>query len=119
MVPAHRLATVLPALRHDLLAGLSALEVLDAALSRGEHPAALPGRLALLAVVAPTPTARGLAGGGHFCASSGHGRIGGLDHRTQESALTGSLPRCTAGLRTVCALRAAGDRGPLPSDRTG
>ena len=68
------------------------------ALSRGERPAARPSRVALLAVVAPAPTARRLAGGCHLRASSGHGRIRRLDHRTQECALVGLLPRRIVGL---------------------
>ena len=107
VVSSHGIATILPALGHDLLAGLSTLEVLDAALSRGERSAARPGRPALLAAVAPAPTAGRLAGRGPLRPPPGHGRIRRLDHRTQERALPGSLPRGTPGLRTVCAV---GDR---------
>ena len=113
LVPAHRPATILSALGHDVLAGLSTLEVLDDSLSRGERSAARPGRVALLAVVAPAPGAGRLAGGGHFRAASGHGRIRRLDHRTQECALAGPLPRRIAGLPALRARvwRVAGSSG--------
>src|ERR1017187_9464638 len=102
MVQSERAATVLPALGHDFLAGLSTLEVLDDALSRGERPAARPGRVTLLAVIAPTPCTGRLAGKCHLRTSSGHGRIRRLDHRTQECALAGPLPRRLAGLLALC-----------------
>src|ERR1700690_2401386 len=81
------IAAILPAHGHDLLAGLSTLEVLDAALSHGERSAARPDRPALLAAVAPAPTAGCVAGCSPLRPSPGHGRVRRLDNRTQECAL--------------------------------
>ena len=71
---------------------------LDAALSHREHPFAHGRRAALLGIVEAAPSAWRVAGGCNFRTSSGDGRIGRLDHRTQERALTGSLSGRAAGL---------------------
>ena len=91
------------------------LGVLDTALPRGERPAARPGRAVVLAVVAPAPIARRLAGGGHLRPASGHGRIRRLDHRTQECALPGPLSRSAAGLPALCT---RGGKWPGAGDRS-
>ena len=104
LVPTHRAATILPAHGYDLLAGLSTLEVLDAALPCGEHSAARPGGPVVLAAVGPAPTAGRVAGRGTLRPPPGYGRIRRVDHRTQERAFPEPLSCVAPGLRAVCAV---------------
>src|SRR5208283_836989 len=96
-------AAILPTVVHKFLGGLSFVEIKPAGLPPDQHPVSGDQRRPVVDHSAPTERAGCLAGGGHFCGTSGECGIGGVDNRTQERVGRFFLLEFGAGLPPVLA----------------